>query len=389
MTFRPLTRSIREGIRQLVSRPVYLTCLVAVPLIFTLFFINLMDEGVAMRVPSGVVDLDHSALSRKVTRTLAASQYVDISADYESFHQANDAVRRGEIFGFFMIPSDFQKNTLGQRQPTITYYCNMTYFVPASLMFKGFKTIAVTTAGGLVQATLVSTGFVGEDTSMALIQPVSMQIQGINNPWMNYNYYLTNSFVPGIIALMVALITAYTICDEIKRGTSVRLMRQSGGSVLIAVLGKLIPQAVIETVVGAACLAIMYGFNHFPMHCPAWHMILAMMLLVIASQGFALTICCIIPNLRFSVSLCALTGILAFSIAAFSFPVSDMYPEIGIFSYILPVRYYFLIYADQALNGIPLYYSRFYYIALLIFPLTGLIGLPRLKKRMLKPVYVP
>lgn len=389
MTFRPLTRSIREGIRQLVSRPVYLTCLVAVPLIFTLFFINLMDEGVAMRVPSGVVDLDHSALSRKVTRTLAASQYVDISADYESFHQANDAVRRGEIFGFFMIPSDFQKNTLGQRQPTITYYCNMTYFVPASLMFKGFKTVAVTTAGGLVQATLVSTGFVGEDTSMALIQPVSMQIQGINNPWMNYNYYLTNSFVPGLIALMVALITAYTICDEIKRGTSVSLMRRSGGSVLIAVLGKLIPQAVIETVVGTACLAIMYGFNHFPMHCPAWHMILAMMLLVIASQGFALTICCIIPNLRFSVSLCALTGILAFSIAAFSFPVSDMYPEIGIFSYILPVRYYFLIYADQALNGIPLYYSRFYYIALLIFPLTGLIGLPRLKKRMLKPVYVP
>ena len=383
-----LIQALHDGWHTLLSRRVYLVNLIAVPILFTLFFINMMDSGLPLKVPSAIVDLDQSTLSRQVTRSLGSSELVSLDKSLESFHEAVTQVRRGDIFGFFMIPEDFQADAIGGRTPTITYYCNMTFFVPGTLSFKGFKTTAVTTAGGLVQTTLVSNG-INEATAGALIQPVAIQQQAIGNPWMNYNYYLTNSFVPGMIALMVALITAYTICDEIKRGTSVRLMHQSGGSVLIAVLGKLIPQAVIETVVGAACLAIMYGFNHFPMHCPAWHMILAMMLLVIASQGFALTICCIIPNLRFSVSLCALTGILAFSIAAFSFPVSDMYPEIGIFSYILPVRYYFLIYADQALNGIPLYYSRFYYIALLIFPLTGLIGLPRLKKRMLKPVYVP
>ena len=66
-----------------------------------------------------------------------------------------------------------------------------------------------------------------------------------------------------------------------------------------------------------------------------------------------------------------------------------MYPAVGIFSYILPVRYYFLIYIDQALNGLPLFYSRHYYIALLIFPLVALIGLRRLKKHCLHPVYVP
>ena len=40
-----------------------------------------------------------------------------------------------------------------------------------------------------------------------------------------------------------------------------------------------------------------------------------------------------------------------------------MYGGIAIFSYIVPIRYYFLIYIDQALNGIPIYYSRFYYVA--------------------------
>ena len=66
-----------------------------------------------------------------------------------------------------------------------------------------------------------------------------------------------------------------------------------------------------------------------------------------------------------------------------------MYGAVGIFSYILPVRYYFLIYIDQALNGIPLYFSRCYYIALLLFPLLGGSMLWHLKKMCLKPVYVP
>lgn len=388
MKMNPIVESLKLGLRNLVSRRIYMVCLVAVPILFTLFFINMMDEGVAEKVPSGIVDLDHSQLSRRVTRTLSSAELVDISGHIESFNKAVQKVKRGEIYGFFMIPADFQKDALSGRHPTITYYCNMTYFVPGTMIFKGFKTVAVTTMGGLVQTTLVSAGM-DESEASTLIQPVAIQQNGIGNPWMNYNYYLTNSFVPGIIALMVALVAAYSICEEIKRGTGPGWLRHSGGSMLIALMGKLVPQAVVSVAVGVACQAIMYGFNHFPMNCPSWHMILAMVLLVLASQAFAVTMCCILPNLRFAVSLCSLSGILAFSIAAFSFPVEQMYPAVGIFSYVLPVRYYFLIYIDQALNGIPLYYSRFYYIALMIFPLVAMIGVGRLKKRCLHPVYVP
>ncbi len=388
MKLTALTRTLRYGCRNLLSRKVYMVCLALVPVLFTFFFINMMDEGVAIKVPSAIVDLDQSQMSRQVTRTLASSQMVDITEHLESFHEASEKVRQGKIYGFFMIPSDFQKDAIGGGTPTITYYCNMTYFVPGTLVFKGFKTIAVTTAGGLVQTTLVSAG-VGESTASQLIQPVVAQIQGIGNPWMNYNYYLTNSFVPGIIALMVALVASFSICEEMKLGSSVDWLRESGGSIIVALFGKLAPQALVATVTGVFCQSVMFGFSHFPMHCPLWHMVLAMVLLVLASQAFAVIICCIIPNLRFAVSICSLSGILAFSIAAFSFPVEQMYPAVGIFSYILPVRYYFLIYIDQALNGLPLFYSRFYYIALLIFPLVALIGLRRLKKRCLHPVYVP
>ena len=110
---------------------------------------------------------------------------------------------------------------------------------------------------------------------------------------------------------------------------------------------------------------------------------------VLASQGFALFIFGVFPNLRLSLSVCALTGILAFSLAAFSFPVQSMYGGMAIFSYILPVRYNFLIYVDQALNGIDIYYSRIWYVAYIIFMVLPLTLLWRIKKYMMHPVYVP
>lgn len=388
MSFRFLIQAIRDGFHNLTSRRVYLTLLIAVPLLFTLFFINLMDEGVAVKVPSSVVDLDNSSLSRDVIRNLGSSELVDIVAKDESYHKAMEKVRSGKTYGFFMIPENFQRDAISGRTPTITYYCNLTYFVPGTMMFKGFKTTAVTTAGGLVQTNLVSRGLT-ENFAMATIQPVVVQQQSPGNPWMNYNYYLTDSFVPGIICLVVALVTAYSLCDEIKRRNSRRWLERSGNSVVIALAGKLIPQGIVGVAVGLACQGIMYGFNHFPMNCSVWHMIWAMVLMVFASQAFAVTVCCLITNLRLAVSICSLTGILAFSLAAFSFPVDAMYPPIGIFSYILPVRYYFLIYIDQALNGIPLYYSRYYYIALIIFLLVPLGLLWRLKKRLEAEVYIP
>ncbi len=370
------------------QRKIYFVLMIVVPLVSTFFFLNLMDSGLPANVPTAVVDEDHSSMSRQVIRSLNASQMLSINDREESFYDAVQKVRTGKVMGFFYIPENFEKDALGGRTPTLSYYCNLTYYVPGSLAFKGFKTVAVTTKGGMVQTKLISAGMDGGEVS-SMLQPVVIDQHPIGNPWLNYNYYLSVSFLSALLALLIMQITSLTICSEIKQGTSPEWLRTSGGSMLVAVIGKLIPQTVIWTVVGVAVEATLFKFSHFPLNNHAMHMIVAMFLLVIASQGFATTICCIVPNMRLSFTLCSLIGILTFSIAAFSYPVSSMYPSIGIFSYILPERYFFLIFSDQALNGIPIYYSRWYYVALLLFPLVGMVGLKRLKKHCLNPVYVP
>jgi ABC-2 type transport system permease protein len=50
------------------------------------------------------------------------------------------------------------------------------------------------------------------------------------------------------------------------------------------------------------------------------------------------------------------------------------------------MRYYFLIYINQALNGLDWIYSFDYFAALLTFPLAALVFLPLLKRALLKPI---
>lgn len=379
---------IKREMRRLASRPIYLLSMVIVPIACALFFVSLLDEGLPTKVPTAVVDKDNSALSRQMIRDLDATQLLAINSRYNSYHDALEAVRRGEIYGFFVVPDDFEKNAIAGNSPTITYYCNMAYFIPGTLTFKGFKTIAVSTTGSMATMQLVSAGMDSESVG-ALIQPLAVQDHPMGNPWSNYSIYLCNSFAPGVLALMIMLVTVFSICEEMKRGTSVEWIKLSQDSIVVALMGKMLPHTAIFSMVGIFIQSLFFGYNHYPLNCSIWVMICAMMMFVVACQAFALIICCVLPNLRLALSVVSLFGVLSFSITGFSFPLEDMYGAVAIFSHIVPVRYYFLIYIDQALNGIALYYSWWYFVALAIFPLVATTMLWRLKKACKNPVYVP
>ena len=385
-----LWRSIRRGCVTLMSRPVfYVLCVVVVPLAMTAFFVSLLEKGVAEHVPSAVVDLDHSDMSRNVTRNLGALQQVDIRYKLDSYAQAMDYVKRGEIMGFFMIPENFGEDALAGRHPELTYYINFGYIVPGSLLVEGYTTMSMLANGAVVQGLLSAKG-VPEVEIKPVLQPFVNQVHLLGNPTMNYGVYLVNSFAPGVLALMVLLVVAYNITAEIKNGTTREWLDAASGSIVVALVGKMLPLTMLFTIVGWTMQLVFYGIAQYPMNGEMWVMMLAMFLLVVACESLAVIVCAIVPNPRYALSMCSLIGVLAFSLGGYSFPVEDMYSGIGIFSHLLPMRYYFLIYVDQALNGLELAYSRDYFMALLAFPFVALLFLCRLKKSMQRPVvYVP
>ena len=219
--------------------------------------------------------------------------------------------------------------------------------------------------------------------------PVNINARGIGNPELNYAIYLCNSFLPCVLQLMIMLVTCFSLGQEIKYGTSVRLMQLARGNIYRAIAAKLLPQTIVWMVMAIFMESWLFGWMHFPMHGSWLWMTLSELMFVLACQGMAVFFFGLLPNLRLSLSVSALLGILSFSIAAFSFPAQSMYPAIGIFSWLMPIRYNFLIYGDIALNGLSIYYSRIWFVAYIIYMLLPLTVLWRIRRHMLKPVYAP
>lgn len=373
---------------QIVRRPLMWVAMLGLPLFLFLFVTSLLDKGLPTRIPAAIVDRDGTALSREITQTLNGMQMVDLTMTPNSYSEARHALQEGKVYGFFLIPEDFEADLLAGRSPEITFYTNMSYFVPGSMLFKTFKSTAIYTKAGVAVSVAQAVG-VDAEAAAPLLQPVDIATRGIGNPQLNYGIYLANSFIPGIMQVMIMLVTVFSLGQEIKRHTSIRLLRMAKGSIFRAIYAKMFPQTIIWWIIILFMTAWLFKYNHYTMAGSWGWMILSEFLFVLASQGFAIFVFGLLPNLRLSLSVCALTGILSFSIAAFSFPEQSMYPAMSIFSWLMPVRYNFLIYADQALAGRDIYYSRIWFAAYFAYILIPLLVLPRIKRFMAKPVYCP
>ena len=379
---------VRREAERMHSRPLYGLSMVFAPLFCFIFFTTLMKEGLPESLPAGVVDEDNTTVSRSILRNLDSYQQTEIIKQYASFAEAREAMQRNEIYGFFYIPKGTEEKASSQQQPTISIYTNATYLIPSSLLYRDMKTMAVMASAAVGREILFAKG-ANMDQAMGFLQPIQMDMHAIGNPWLNYNVYLSNTMLPAVLVLMVLLVTCFSIHTELKDGTALEWLSMADDSILKAVSAKLFPQTMVFSLMALIYLVLLYGYLGFPAHNGFWPMLLAAEMLILASQGFAVFIASAIPSLRWSLSLCTLWGVLSIPISGFSFPVMGMPAPLQAMSYLFPLRYYFLIYVDQALNGIPMVYSAWFYTALLIFLILPLTDISMLHKAAHDYTYLP
>ena len=379
---------MKRECRRLVSRPLYLFCMVVAPLFCYVFFTTLMDSGLPQDMPVGIVDQDQTSMTRQLTRTLDAFQQSKVVARYASFDEARRAMQRNEIYGFYYIPEGTTAEAQAQRRPTVSFYTNNTLLIAGSLLFKDMKTMSELASGAVVQATLLAKGAT-EQQAMDYLQPIVIDTHPLNNPWLNYSVYLNNTFAPGVLMLLIFMVTVFSIGVEIKERTARQWLRMGNNSIWISLAGKLLPHTAIFFLMGIFYNIYLYGFLHYPCHSGIWPMLLATLCLVLASQGMGILMIGTLPTLRLGLSFASLWGVLSFSMCGLSFPLMGMHPTLQALANLFPLRHYFLIYVDQALNGYPMIYSWSNYVALLLFMLLPFLVAHRLKGALIYYKYIP
>lgn len=374
-------------LHNMVTYPVYLFCMVLLPLFIIFFFTNIMHENLPQDIPVGIVNLDNTTTSRKVIRKFDSFHISKIVGYYPNVSAARKAMQNNEIYGFIYIPKGLSDDLIGNRQPKISFYYNNSVLLAGSLVYKEMRAIATMGSAGYTLAKMQKMGYNDRDI-MIYLQPIQTDVHALDNPWLNYNSYLSSIILPACIALFIFLMTAYTIGIEIKFARSKMWMRKANDNIVIAISGKMLPQTCIFTAVVWFYQYWLYIHLGFPCNCSFGLVMLIGYLLVLASQGFSIFIFGIMPSLRMSMSICALWAVLSFSVSGFTFPVDAMDPSLRLLSWLFPMRSYFMIYQMNILHGYPVEYAWSYYLAMSVFIFMPILVLWHIKKALKEFEYI-
>jgi len=367
---------------------IYGFCMVVFPLVAMIFFTSLMDEGLPEDMPVGVVDLDNTSTSRSLVRRLDAFQNSRVVARYPSVADARRAVQENQIYAFLYIPKGTTDDLLSSRQPKISFYYNMASIMSGALLMKDLKVISNLGSAAVGQATMRAKGYTPEQIS-AFLQPVRLDLHQVANPWTNYNLYLSTVFVPGVMMLFMFLISAYSLGMELKFKRGQEWLGMADNRIVVAILGKFLPQALIFLVLIFFYEFYIYHILHFPHLGGWWRIVLLAVLQVFASIGFGIFAFGLMPSLRMSMSVCSLWAVLSFSLAGSAFPVMAMDGPIQAMTWLFPLRHYYMLYQITVFNGYPFIDAWFHLVGLVAFTLLPWFVIRKIKNAMLTYVYIP
>ncbi len=375
----------REWYR-IASSKICIWGIIIAPLLSMLILLWMMNSGLPSRIPIAVVDMDNTTTSRKLVRQLDAFSKTDIKYKSLSFKDARHQMERNEVYAILTIPHDFTKDAISGNRPKLVYYTNNAFMISGSLLFQDLKTISTLASASVGLQTAEAKGFT-ENQIMPILQPITIDGHALGNPWLNYSIYLNNILLPGILQLIIFMFTVSAFGSEIKSGTGKKLLAMGNGSIFKVMIGKLLPYTIIYTILALFFMSVLYYYNGFPLKTGFLPMFLNYLFLILAAQGFGVILLGIFGNYRLALSVASLMGMVTFSITGFSFSALAMDSSLYALSNLFPLRHFFLIYVDQALNGIPIGYSMYQYAALLSFVLLSIFFFGAVKKVLTKNVY--
>lgn len=374
----------KREIRMLFSNRTMFIFAVVLPFISILFFNTLLSEGVARDLPIAVVDLDQSSISRNLISQLNATPELKVSFTPTSKIDGEHLIKIGNVYGLVIIPKNFSSDIRQGKQTSVLNQYNGSLLLPGGLENKAFKRVVGTLSAGINIQKQLKQG-VSVQQAKANFQPITTSNHVLSNPYTNYSYYLNSGFLTMFFQIFVILTTIYCFGTDFKYNKGKQLYKISNGNIIAILAGKILPYTLWFIFVGLVMYFSMFVLQDFPLLGNKFIVLIALLLLIIANQAFAIFFIAISKSLREALTIGSGFAAVSLSFSGITFPIFGMPIAMQWLSQIFPFTHYFDLLLDQTQRGFPVYYSLYSIGALLIlsiFPL--LFSWFKLKKLFLK-----
>ncbi|MEO6719094.1 MAG: ABC transporter permease [Ferruginibacter sp.] len=307
-----------------------------------------------------VYDKDHSEDSRDFINSFIGSSYFKIINYVNSDEEVNEMLDRGIVQCVVVVPVDFSKDLSSKRNVNIQF------------LIDGVDANTATIILNYVNAAtrIYSVNFTKEFLAVKGIkpyQPINLEPQF----WYNKDLNTTQFFIPGLIAMLLIIIsvilTSISLVREKELGT-IEQIRVSPVTSFELIIGKIIPYLIISLLIAYSILFL--GYILFGVVVKGSHIFL-----------FIGTICYLMATLSMGVFISTIADSqqVAFQIAqlmsqlptvilsGFIFPIESMPWPIQILSNFTPAKFYIIILRDILIKGVDFESYKMQMIYLIIF----------------------
>lgn len=342
------------------------------PVILPGLLLLIFREQVPDRLPVAAVDLDQSAVSRKLLRALDSTPGLAMAANLPDLTAAASRIRQGDVYAVIVVPHDFTVALMRAEQPRLQLYYNRQTLTAGNLVLREVRTAVTTTAIGLGMAQGVSPA-------------VLVQTHALFNPGLEFGRFLALPLAVAVLHVLMVVLALDVTGRELRNGSAGDWLNAGGGVVVTALLGKLLPYVLWFFVAGLLILAAMLRMLGiaFDGSLPVW--MLGWLGLVLASFGLGTFLLGLLGNLRLATSVASVLVSPAFAYSGMTFPASAMEGFAAFWSQLLPLSHFLYLQAAQALMAAPPTSSLPSLCALLLCSLLPVLTLARWRRWLTEP----
>ena len=308
----------------------------AIPLLELLLFGYAIEMDVK-NISTVVFNLDQQKESRELIKEFESTRYFRVTGQVYSDRDLESAIVSGRAKVGIKIPPDYSDRLVNGRQATVQVLIDGSDSTSALRLLQASQTL------GFLKS--LKQGGLTTDIAAVDVRPRLL---------FNPNLESANFFVPGLIGVILQLVTvfltAFSIVRERERGTMEQLLVTPVSKEGL-ILGKLLPYCAIGFMQTGLVLLVMVLLFGVPIHGSVSLLLLLSGVFLIPALGMGIVISTFARNQGEAMQAAMMVMLPSILLSGFVFPRESMPYFIYLLTFLIPATYYLEILRGIILRG--------------------------------------
>ena len=344
MSFERSRAILIKEFKQIFRDPRMKTVIFITPLLQILLFGYAANKDINY-VPTAILDRDNTVESRELLRRFTYSKYFIAEHYIFSEKEQNRVLDKGLVNTVIHIDRGFGRALSSEKDASIQLAFDGTDSNTAMIVMGYANTIMSGYAYDLMKERADSSGRISSVPSVDLRE----------RAWFNGNLISRNYYLPGVIAIIVTmmslLLTSMAIVKEKEIGTMEQLI-VSPLKPLDLIVGKLAPFAVISLVQITLVTILGVLWFHIPLRGSLLLLLLSTCVYLFTTLGIGLFISTISSTQQEAMMSVFLFYMPTVLLSGFAYPITNMPQVIQWLTFINPLRYFMVVVRSIFLKGV-------------------------------------